>query len=91
LKKWREDIDQAVSEGNEYEQYANIYLPKAKTDAENIALTLVHFKRVKYDDLPKNDAALLSKEKKGEEITRRIVTTMQQAQAIEIVAYLKQF
>jgi len=57
-------------------------------DAEKIVLTLVHFKRVEYDDLPKNNAALLSKEKKGEEITRRIVTTMQLAQAIKIVTYL---
>jgi len=43
LKRWREDIEQAVREGEKYEEYANVYLPQAKTESEKIALTLVHF------------------------------------------------
>ena len=43
LKRWHGDIEQAVREGEKYEEYANIYLPQAKTESEKIALTLVHF------------------------------------------------
>jgi len=50
MERWHDEIEQAVSEGKQYEQYANIYLPKANTEAEKIALTLVHFKRVEFDN-----------------------------------------
>ncbi len=43
LKRWHEEIEQAVREGEKYEEYVNIFLPHAKTDSEKIALTLVHF------------------------------------------------
>jgi len=46
LKRWHEDIEQAVSEGKQYENYTNIYLPNAKTEAQKIALPLVHCKRL---------------------------------------------
>jgi len=87
LKRWREDIEQAVSEGKQYENYANIYLPNAKMEAEKIALTLVHFRKVDHNNLPKH--SVLQKEKKGEEITRNIITSTQISEPIEIVAYLE--
>ena len=87
LKRWREDIEQAVSEGKQYENYANIYLPNAKTEAEKIALTLVHFRKVDHNNLPKH--SVLQKEKKGEEITRSIITSTQISEPIQIVAYLE--
>jgi len=86
LARWHDDIEQAVSEGEQYEQYANIYLPKAKTEAEKIALTLVHFKMVKFDSLPKNSVE--QNVVKGEEITRNIVTSTQTTEPIRVVAYL---
>ncbi len=56
-------------------------------EAEKIALTLVHFKKVDHDNLPKHSVALYKK--KGEEITRCIITSTQIAEPIEIVAYLE--
>ncbi len=64
LKRWCEDIEQAVSEGEQYEQYASIYLPKANTEAKKIALTLVHFKKVDCNNLPKHSVAQKEKSKK---------------------------
>jgi len=87
LKRWREDIEQAVSEGEQYENYANIYLPNAKTEAEKIALTLVHFRKVDHNNLPKH--SVLQKEKKSEEITRSIITSTQISEPIQIVTYLE--
>jgi len=64
LKRWHEDIEQAVSEGEQYENYANIYLPNAKMEAEKIALTLVHFKKVDHDNLPKHSVEQKEKKEK---------------------------
>jgi len=76
-----------VSEGEKYEEYANICLPQAKTDTERIALTLVQFRRVAYNSLPKISPEK-SQEKRGEEITRKIVASTHIAEAVEVVAYL---
>ena len=76
-----------MSEGEKYEEYANICLPQAKTDAERIALTLVQFRRVAYNSLPKSSPEK-SQEKRGEEITRKIVASTHIAEAVEVVAYL---
>ena len=86
LARWHDDIEQAVSEGKQYENYADVYIPKAKTEAEKIALTLIHLKRVEYDCLPKN--SIKKKVNKGEEITRTIVTSTQITEPIKVVAYL---
>jgi len=51
-------------------------------------LTLVQFRKVEYNDLPKCLSVEQSKEKRGEEITRRIVESTQIAESIEVVAYL---
>jgi len=64
LKRWHEDIEQAVSEGEQYKHYASIYLPKAKTEAEKIVLTLVHFEKVDYDNLIKHSVAQKEKREK---------------------------
>jgi len=87
LKRWREEIEQAVREGEKYEEYANIFLPHAKTDSEKIALTLVHFRRIDYNNLPKVSVAQ-TKEKRGEDITRQIVASTQITQAIKVLAHL---
>jgi len=62
-------------------------LPQAKTDAERIALTLVQFRRVAYNSLPKSSPEK-SQEKRGEEITRKIVASTHIVEAVEVVAYL---
>jgi len=87
LKRWQEDIEKAVSEGEQYKEYANICMPQAKTEAERIALTLVQFCRVAYNSLPKS-LPEKSQEKRGEEITRKIVASTQIAEGVEVVAYL---
>jgi len=87
LKRWHEDIEKAVREQEKCKEYANIILPQAKTDGKKIALTLVHFERIDYNNLPKVSVAQ-TKERRGEEITRKIVTTLQISEAIEIAAYL---
>jgi len=87
LKRWRVEIDEALREGEEYEDYANIYLPRAKTDAEKIALTMVHLKKIERGSLPKCPVAQ-SKEKRGEEITRTIIASTKITGPIEVVAYL---
>ncbi len=87
LKRWREDIEKAVREQEKYEEYANILLPQAKTDGKKIALTLVHFERIDYNNLPKV-SVVQTKERRGEEITRKIVTTSQISETVEITAYL---
>jgi len=51
-------------------------------------LTLVQFCKVEYNDLPKCLSVKQSKEKRGEEITRRIVKSMQIAESIEVITYL---
>jgi len=88
LARWREDIDQAVSEGEKYEEYANTLIPQAKTDAEKIALTLVTLRKINYDDLPKKMSVEETKEKRGEEITRKIISATQIIEPIKVVAYI---
>jgi len=46
LGQWRDEIQTAVNEGEDYVQYSNILLPSAKTDAEKIAMRLIHFKKI---------------------------------------------
>jgi len=87
LKRWQEDIEKAVSEGEQYKVYTNICMPQAKTEAERIALTLVQFCRVAYNSLPKS-LPEKSQEKRGEEITRKIVASTHIAEAVEVVTYL---
>jgi len=43
LARWRDDIEKAVEEGNNYKEYSCILKPRAKTDAEKLALTLIEF------------------------------------------------
>jgi len=87
LKRWHVEIDKALREGKQYEDYTNIYLPHAKTDAEKIALTMVHLEKVESGSLPKCPVTQ-SKEKKGEEITRTIINSTTITEPIEVVAYL---
>jgi len=88
LARWHEDIDQAVSEGEKYEEYANTLVPQAKMDAKEIVLTLVTLWKINYDDLPKKMSVEETKEKRGEEITRKIVSTTQIIEPIKVVAYV---
>jgi len=88
LARWHEDIDKAVSEGEQYEEYANTLIPQAKTDADQIALTLVTLQKINYDDLPKKMSVEETKKKKGEEITRKIVSSTQIIEPIKVVAYV---
>jgi len=45
LARWRDDIEKAVDEGNDCDEYSSILKPGAKTEAEKLALTLVEFFR----------------------------------------------
>ena len=45
LARWRDDIEKAVDEGNDRDEYSSILKPRAKTEAEKLALTLVEFFR----------------------------------------------
>jgi hypothetical protein len=87
LKKWRSRIDQAVSEGADYEEYAAILLPSAvvKTDSEKIAMKLLDFQLVdiKKINLPEPD----TKKEKAKKLSENIVTTAHISDAIK-VAYL---
>ena len=56
LGKWRKRIEQAVSEGTDYEEYASVLLPAtaATTASEKLTMKLLHFELVdvKKLDLP---------------------------------------
>ncbi len=43
LARWRDDIEKAVEEGNNREEYSRILKPKAKTEAEKVAIKLIDF------------------------------------------------
>jgi len=43
LARWRDEIEKAVDEGNVREEYTRILKPKAKTEAEKVALKLIDF------------------------------------------------
>jgi len=43
LARWRDDIDKAVEEGNNCEEYAQILKPGPKNEAERLAFTLIEF------------------------------------------------
>jgi len=86
LAKWHKDIDEVVSEGETYNEYANILVPQVKMDAEKIALKLVELHNIDFDELPKNNPIGLQ-ERRGEDITRKIVFSMQNTKPIEVIAY----
>jgi len=86
LAKWCKDIDEAVNEGKTYNEYANILVPQAKMDAEKIALKLVELHKIDFDKLPKNTSIELQ-ERRGEDINRKIVYSMQITKPIDVVAY----
>jgi len=75
-----------VSEGETYNEYANILVPQAKTDAEKIALKLVELRKNDFDELSKNTSIGLQ-DRRGEDISRKIVYSMQITKPIEVVAY----
>jgi len=72
LKRWREEIEEAVSEGKTRDKFASIYVPHAKTEAEKIALTLIHFQKIEHDTLPKGPA-VQAKEKKGVKLPEQLL------------------
>jgi len=43
LARWRDDIEKAVEEGNDCEEYSSVLKPGPKTEAEKLALTLIEF------------------------------------------------
>jgi len=86
LAKWHKDSDEVVSEGETYNEYANILVPQVKMDAEKIALKLVELCKVNFDELPKNTSIGLQ-ERKGEDISRKIVYSTQVTKPIEVIAY----
>jgi len=43
LARWRDDIEKAVKEGNNHEEYAQILKPGPKNEAERLAFTLIEF------------------------------------------------
>ena len=43
LARWRDDIETAVQEGNNHEEYSSILKPGPKSEAERLALTLIEF------------------------------------------------
>ncbi len=45
LARWRDDIEKAVEEGNDREEYSSVLKPGPKTEAEKLALTLIEFFR----------------------------------------------
>jgi len=85
LAKWRKGIDEAVSEGETYNEYANILVPQAKMDAEKIALKLVELCKIEFDKLPKNTSIGLQ-ERSGDDISRKIVYSTQVTKPIEVIA-----
>jgi len=43
LARWRDDVETAVEEGNNREEYARILKPSPKNEAERVALKLIDF------------------------------------------------
>jgi len=79
LKRWHKDIEQAESEGKQYEHYASIYLPKAR-HADSGAFWNGWLWQV-------NKTLCCAERKKGEEITSQIISSTQIADCIWVVAY----
>jgi len=65
LARWRDDIEKAVEEGNNREEYARILKPSAKTEAERVALKLIDFFEPSHAvfDLPAQDGNNMVKSK----------------------------
>jgi len=65
LARWRDDIEKAVEEGNNCEEYACILKPSAKTEAERVALKLIDFFEPSHAvfDLPAQDGNNMVKSK----------------------------
>jgi len=86
LHQWREDITEAVKEGEDYARYSHVLLPSAKTDSEKIAMRLVYFKKIETNGLHPVRIEK-SKEEKAAEITRQIIRSTTLSEPI-FVTYL---
>ncbi len=86
LHRWREDIMEAVKEGEDYAKYSHVLLPSAKTDSEKIAMQLIHFRKIEMNSLHPVRIEK-SKEEKATEITKQIINSMQISEPV-FVTYL---
>ena len=84
LKLWRMEIEKAVSEGEEYQSYAKIHLPKTVVMPERckVALKLIDFQLV---DITTVEASTnLSKDEKRRELTKSIISSSKVADPIKL-------
>jgi len=83
---WRDDIQTAVNEGEDYVQYSNKLLHSAKNDAKKIAMQLIHFQKIEKACLPPVTLQK-SKEEIAHEITHQIVCSTKITEPLK-VSYL---
>ncbi len=84
LKKWRNAIKQAVSEGESYENFAKAYSPnnEVKTDSEKLAMKLVTFELV--DIYQVRISFKMTKKEKACQHTEDIVASTKISEAIQL-------
>jgi len=90
LAQWRDDIAKGVSEGNDEETYANTLLPSPKTEAEKVAMRLIHFEKIDSKSPWLAGAADKTKEEKAAEITHWIVLSTKISEPIKVTYLLLQ-
>jgi len=88
LAQWRDDIAKGVSEGNDEETYANTLLPSPKTEAEKVAMWLIHFEKIDSKSLWLACAADKTKEEKAAEIMHQIVLSTKISEPIKVTYLL---
>jgi len=72
LSQWRQEIEEAVREGKNYDTYLHTLLPLPKTESEKLAMQLVHFQKIESSGLCAK-AIQVTKEEKASEIMRCLV------------------
>jgi len=83
LSRWREEIEKAVSEGENYSTYSHMLLPSPRTDSEKVAMKLVHFKKIERSGL-QTAVCGKTKEEKAAEITWHLVLSTKNTEPIAV-------
>jgi len=81
--RWREEIKEAVREGENYDTYSHTLLPLPKTESEKLAMQLVHFRKIESSSLCVQTVPL-TREEKAAEVTRRLVYSSKKMEPISV-------
>jgi len=83
LSRWRQEIEEAVREGENYNIYSHTLLPLPKTESEKLAMKLVHFRKIESSSLCVQMVPL-TREEKAAEVTRRLVYSSKKMEPISV-------